>query len=315
MNCPRRVLIIDFGSSTTDFTAALGLDTQPLDFGHSSLGAGIIEGQIMRRMIETAHDPVALRAALYQPPAWTGHGIRAEMQDGERTLFQRETINPFPVIEDIIRIDRGLSVDIELTKPVMDVILATPCAELDGLSWQDALNDCLARCRQQVGDPDLIILTGGAARMGFVRRSVEETFVETKIVMSPEPEFAIAKGLALYGRLMLKTTAFRQAVDELIDENEFATIIADGLPDLIKLQAGAVAASLAEHAVRPAITAWRDIYKPRNSRTIDDIGQRIALNCAAWTQSEEAKIKSSLTWSLNGWKRIASALRFHRSDL
>jgi hypothetical protein len=39
----RKVLIMDFGSSTADFTATVGLEAKPLDFGHISLGAGIID--------------------------------------------------------------------------------------------------------------------------------------------------------------------------------------------------------------------------------------------------------------------------------
>ena len=282
----RNVLIIDFGSSTTDFTAALGLQTQPLDFGHSSLGAGIIEGLIMQRMTEMSDQPVALRAALERLPGRATE-FAHKCRIAKERYFNREKTDPSPVIEDIVRIDRGLSVDIALTRPVMDAVLATPSAALDGMSWRQALDDCLTKCHQHVGDPDLVILTGGAARMGFVRDAVRAVFARSRTAISQEPEFAIAKGLALYGRLMLKTTAFRQVIDEVIRTAEFADIVNDRIPILLKRQAAAVADSLAENAVRPAIDAWRD--NAPDTRTIDQIGQRIIRDCSVWTQGNEVQ--------------------------
>ena len=282
----RNVLIIDFGSSTTDFTAALGLATRPLDFGHIALGAGIIDGLIMQRMTEMSDQPAALQAALARLPGRATEFAHKCRMVKER-YFNLEKTDPAPVVEDIVRIDRGLSVDIALTRSVMHSILATPSNALDGSSWRGALDDCLTKCHQHVGDPDLVIMTGGAARMGFVRDAVQAVFSRSRTALSQEPEFAIAKGLALYGRLMLKTTAFRRVIDDVIQTPEFADIINDRLPVLIKRQAAAVADSLAESAVRPAIVAWRD--NASDVRTIDQIGQRIIRDCALWTQGNEAQ--------------------------
>ncbi len=282
-----RVLIIDFGSSTTDFTAAFGLDAQPLDFGHSALGAGIIEGLIMQRMTQSARDPAAVAAALARLPGRATE-FAHKCRIAKERYFNKEKTESDPIVEDVVKIDRQIVVDIELTRSGMERILQAPSRDLNGLSWKQALDDCLRQCHRQVDDPDLVIMTGGAARMGFVRQAVETVFARSRIVMSQEPEFAISKGLALYGRLLLKTAAFRAVVDTLVQTPEFAQIIVERLPALIRLQAVAVAEGLAEAAIRPAITAWRD--NAVDVRTIDDIGRRIARDCDTWTQSPDAKV-------------------------
>jgi hypothetical protein len=282
----RRVLIMDFGSSTTDFTATLGLSSQPLDFGDVALGAGIIDGLLMRRMIERSGARKALDAALERLP-----GKRTELAHkcrvAKERYFNAERADPGALIEDIVRIDDGLTVDIELDRGVIDRVLREPSPLLDGMNWLQALDDCLTRARHQVPTPNLIILTGGAARMGFVRDAVVAMFPWTNVAMSQEPEFAIAKGLALYGRLLLKTEAFRTEVDTVARGEAFGAIIRDALPDLIARQARTVGTAMAEGPVRATILRWRN--EPAACPTIDEMGRQIATDCEAWVRGEEAR--------------------------
>ncbi len=46
------VLIIDIGSSTTDFTHVVGLKEDAIDFGENRLGAGLIDRAIFRKTLE-----------------------------------------------------------------------------------------------------------------------------------------------------------------------------------------------------------------------------------------------------------------------
>ena len=40
----------------------------------------------------------------------------------------------------------------------------------------------------------MILMTGGASRMGFMRTQAQEIFPQAQIVMCTEPEFSIARG-------------------------------------------------------------------------------------------------------------------------
>ena len=41
-----------------------------------------------------------------------------------------------------------------------------------------------------------MILTGGASRMAFFQQACREAFADALVVLCPEPEFSIARGLA-----------------------------------------------------------------------------------------------------------------------
>ncbi len=48
------VLIVDIGSSTTDFTFVVQRELRPVDFGHNELGAGILDKIILERELKKA---------------------------------------------------------------------------------------------------------------------------------------------------------------------------------------------------------------------------------------------------------------------
>jgi molecular chaperone DnaK (HSP70) len=80
--------------------------------------------------------------------------------------------------------------------------------------------------------PRLILLTGGASRMGFTSELCDKVFPDTRVVRGAEPEFAIARGLAGAGRIELKTAAFREEVGSLIASGKTRLAIESSLPAL-----------------------------------------------------------------------------------
>jgi hypothetical protein len=283
----RRVLIMDFGSSTADFTATVGLATQPLDFGDVSLGAGIIDGLIMERMVATSDKASELRDALEQLPGKRVH-FAHKCRLAKESYFNREKVEKNPRVQEAVMIAPRLYVEIDLDRLCMESLLTAPSEMLRGSSWRRALDNCLAEAKRKFPDPDLVMLTGGAARMGFVRGSVVSVFNDIRVSMSQEPEFSVAKGLALFGRLSLKSESFRSEIDRLIDGEKFRKVILDGMPALVAAQSQAVGEALANGPVRTAIRLWRS-----NLSTIDDMGKEIADDCRAWVRGPDALLTST----------------------
>ena len=71
----------------------------------------------------------------------------------------------------------------------------------------------------------MLLLTGGASRMGFVQPVCRATFSDSDLRRDSEPEFCIALGLAHWGRVDLRTAQFKCEVDDLLDS---------ALPDLLE---------------------------------------------------------------------------------
>jgi hypothetical protein len=65
-------------------------------------------------------------------------------------------------------------------------------------------------------DDALIIMTGGASQMKFVRESVAKHFPNKQIDYDTDPELTIAKGLVFYGHEALKNKQFEDDFDKVV---------------------------------------------------------------------------------------------------
>ena len=87
-----------------------------------------------------------------------------------------------------------------------------PAEALGGRSFTDTLGDALRAAQTVSRDrpPQVVILTGGASRMAFFQRACREAFADSLLVLCPEPECSIARGLAYCGRVDERLALFRQ---------------------------------------------------------------------------------------------------------
>ena len=89
-----------------------------------------------------------------------------------------------------------------------------PCASLGGRSFAQCLDDALGAAQEisRACPPQAVILTGGASRMAFFREACRAAFPQSLLVLCPEPECSIARGLAYAGRVDEQLKTFRQEV-------------------------------------------------------------------------------------------------------
>lgn len=256
-----RVLLIDVGSSTTDFTLSVNLRETPVDFGLGDLpdiGAGLLDDLILEQAIAESGEPDAVRRALADSPT-----KRAEIEDKVRAVKHRyfdALAGSGEEEAQLVRLGAGL-VEITLSDRIMDRLLDRPVPALGGLPLRRAFRERLAAARARIGEaPAFVILTGAAARMGFVRREVEAAFPApaSRLVEGSEPELAVAKGLAMFGRARLRQEAFAADVQALVRGDGVEALVAGALPDLRRAVGLAVGGRLVDDVVIPELRAWRD---------------------------------------------------------
>jgi len=92
------------------------------------------------------------------------------------------------------------------------------------------------------------LLTGGASRMSFVEPICKKIFPEARVFKGLEPEYAIARGLAYWGRIEIQTEQFTKDIDQFCLErirpkvskqidslyDRVANIIADNVIGIVK---------------------------------------------------------------------------------
>lgn len=201
-------LVIDYGSSTIDYTAMKnGRKISNDDWSNQQLGASNIE----KTMFESLSP---------QPNGAGRDDLLAITQSllSDKGLLH---IDPQQFLLFNLRIQKesdyteGLT-DFELlyrfTKPTADSAFSQPLYEFIGnydnvtADYRQVVKEDLIGLRQNIKnvnggkDPDSIVLSGGASIMRWFKDLVKEVFECNEYLEDRNPSFVVAKGIALYAR-------------------------------------------------------------------------------------------------------------------
>ena len=254
-------LVVDIGSSTLDFAYIVdGRETGVGTFGETHLGGGLIDAELLRRAVDASRDSQAIQSVLERSRSWYSYceiEARRVKEQFYTMLAQGETAT----VKKQLRLcyDGTQKLSFLLDAPLMEQIVETPLDALDGQSFVQALYASLENAARITADdpPKLMLLTGGASRMPFFQAQCREAFPEAVIVVCPEPEFSIAKGLAYAGWVDENLRAFREAIRQEVTDARVAGIAAKALPELTPAVVDAlVELTLAEAAI-PVANAWK----------------------------------------------------------
>lgn len=277
------VLIVDIGSSTTDFTYCRDLDAE--DVGHNFLGSGLLDGEIFKLNLARQEKREEIEALISRFPHYRPimeywcRLVKEQFFNGEGTPV--EMIKRLPIAG-------GVLFDIKMDAADAKRILATPLPALNGYNWPDAFMFALRETIDALGgrDPETVLLTGGASRLPLVLPACEKAFPQARVVRGAEPEFAIARGLAWLGRFEHLHASFKAAVGELmagdgpVHKKASAASAALGeklAPELVD--------ALTEACIIPAFRDWRT----GKVETLDEIEAVLAAKVKKWLASQDAQ--------------------------
>ena len=296
------VLIVDIGSSTTDFTLVKSLHEIPLDFGSNALGASLIDKAIFVRTLANHEDKALLERVFEDYPH---HQARCELacRKAKEDYFSNEPLysHPQSFARGFESINEQIYFIPQVNRAIAQEILNQRLSELGGNSWiesfREAVNEAKEKLDQQGLVPRVVLMTGGASRMKFTREICEEIFPEpeTQVRPDPEPERCIALGLARVGRWDLRAAAFKEEVNKVFDSKKLKGLIERHIPELIELLTKPLSDALIENAVKPSLKDWRN----NKIRTLADLESRIKARAEEWIKSDRSRqiIKNqSVTW-------------------
>jgi molecular chaperone DnaK (HSP70) len=286
------VLIIDIGSSTTDFTLVKSFHEIPLDFGSNALGASLIDKAIFDRTLNRHEQKALLEKVFTQYPH---HQARCELacRKAKEDYFSNELVysedNSFArgfesINEEIYFIPK-------VNQSLIKEILNQKIPALGQKSWLESFRAAVDEAKKQLDlqniVPKLVLMTGGASRMKFTQEICQEIFStpETILRPDPEPERCIALGLARVGRWDLRAAAFKQEVNQLFSEKFLQDEIETAIPELILSLSEPLADGLLEGAIKPALKDWQN----NKVKTFADLEISMKLRAEQWLTSDRAK--------------------------
>ncbi|MDO4547046.1 MAG: hypothetical protein Q4D04_03010, partial [Clostridia bacterium] len=269
-------LIIDAGSSTTDFTFVKDLQTVELyDFGENYLGGGIIDKLLLLRNVHASPNREKLERIFRLCPQYEA---RCELEARKvKEMYFTSTVQTTTRdyafdCESSVKIyyERPpVTCDIRCTKEDMKAILNKPVSALGNRSFLQAYRQSLLNVKRTLGNekPAIILLTGGASRMGFIAAIAREVFADARIIAGAEPEFSISRGLCYALRIDGRTQRFMRRVKSLIDSTAVEDIVSGALPRLFALIAPVIAAELTGVIAPNCFDLWRS----GQLKTLDDM--------------------------------------------
>ncbi|MBD2012854.1 hypothetical protein H6F96_02330 [Microcoleus sp. FACHB-53] len=286
------VLIVDIGSSTTDFTLVKSLHEIPIDFGSNDLGASLIDKAIFARTLANHEDKALLEQVFEDYPH---HQARCELacRKAKEDYFSNEQLysHPQSFARGFESINEQIYFIPQVSRVMAQEILNQPLPELEGNSWiqsfREAVNVAKEKLDQQGIVPRVVLMTGGASRMKFTREICEEIFPEpeSQVRPDPEPERCIALGLARVGRWDLRASAFKAEINQVFDSKKLKDLIERHIPELIELLVKPLSQGLIDKAIKPGLKDWRN----NKIRTLADLENVMKKQAEAWIKSDRTR--------------------------
>lgn len=264
------VLVIDMGSSTTDFTLVIVSEDgvlrvqSPFDSGFD-LGSSLIDRAILAHSLREHHESETLKLVFEEHPHYRNM-CELLCRKAKEDYFKHPEYyleNPVWISEHPIDTSEELLVfSPSVSGPVMESILEQGIDELDNRTWPEAFHDILVEMKQCLNEnnlvPSAVFLTGGASRMDFVVRQCREVFSSSlRVIRDSEPEFAIARGLVYWGRVDINMTNFLKSVDEFVGERLGEIVTDEHILDLFAKYAKKLAEGLVQEVLDPFLQGRR----------------------------------------------------------
>ena len=311
----KSVLVIDIGSSTTDFAYInKGKEQEIRTGGEVALGGGVMDEVLLNASIERSPNPAALRRVLEESESW-----RVDCELHARHL--KERYYSLPAEEQagdgcreslLITWDEPLILDLVMDPGMSKRLTDRPCPQLNGKSFRSVFCAGLREVRDSIGaePPELLFLTGGVSRMAEIRTWCQEVFPDAIIYTDREPEFSVARGLAWCGRIDDELSRFREDVDALISSNMVEILVSGRLGSLYRSVLDSLLDPLLDRAVKPVLLDWRSGKIARLSDMEAALQERIKI----YLYSEDAK--SALYRPVTDWlMQVSEELEQHTSEI
>lgn len=283
-------MVIDIGSSTTDFTLMNNLIVEDLpefgkDFGCRKIDEAIVEFIIDKsnngeyfdefsQKVDSQFGYLTLLCRKYKEKSF-GKNVQIEVpeEDDLRVIYQKYS----QILEKIDSEQiKGLS--------ITDA----------GDTWGDQFRALLVDVKNHIiYEPDVVVVTGGGSRMPFVVDIVRDVFEASYIPDSTnfkfsDPSLTITNGLARYGRWQFNIIQFYRDVELFCESSDLDECIKAGLQPFTEALSKVYVENLHKEVLLPLLIELRD--KKVDTSKIDDFRYFFLNRFTAWLDSDKGKI-------------------------
>ena len=257
------VLVIDIGSSTTDFAYISGGKEEELQTGGEVfLGGGVMDEILLEEAVGSSLESRKIRKVFEENSAWQAYCEFAARRLKEKYFSDEEYWKENECIQNIY-IRQGLlpsRLTLKLNKQIADKLLNQKVKRLEDRSFKEVFISSLKQVKENVNcdELELIFLTGGVSKMEIIRSWCNEVFPDAIVIRGSEPEFSVAKGLSYCGKIDEELREFKKEVDELRESSVVEDIVSSHISELYHSTVDTLVDPILKEVVSPMVDRWRN---------------------------------------------------------
>jgi hypothetical protein len=283
------VLVVDIGSSTTDFAYIMGGREVSLQTaGEVALGGGILDELLLERAVRQSSQEKQIRRIFEASPAWKSYCDFAARRLKEKYFSDEEYWQTNECCKTVrILYDEPVSLTLRMDPETADALLLKGVRSLGGKSFREVFCQSLRGVRSHIqGElPELLFLTGGVSKLRDIRDWCADVFPEAVVVTSAEPEFSVARGLAWSGRIDAEMREFRREVADLAASSAVEQIVGRHIQELYHRMVDTLVEPILRDVALPVFERWRS----GDIRRLSDIDGVMQGEIETWLRSARAQ--------------------------
>ncbi len=300
----RPVLVVDMGSSTTDFAYIMGgREVELQTAGEVFLGGGMMDEILLEESLKASPEEKELRRIFEESDQWRSYAdfaarrLKEQYFSDEEYWEGRECVKNVQIVYDKIR-----RLPLRMNAGVAEAMLEKKSPVIGGRSFHEAFAESLEEVRGKIQGkmPELLFLTGGVSKLQRVREWCQEAFPEAVVITGAEPEFSVSRGLAWSGRIDEELRRFRAEVEDLVTSSQVEQLVESHIQELYRLTVDTLVEPILRKAAMPVFERWRK----GEIRRLSDIDGEMQREIDAFLHSQEAS--ELLVRPITAWLRPVS---------
>ena len=256
------VLVIDIGSSTTDFAYIMGgKEVEMQTAGEVVLGGGLMDEILLEESVASSGlSRKKIQSVFDASEPWRTYAEFAARRLKEKYYSDEDYWSSHECKESIVlHYDRPVKLTLRMDSKIADKLVNKKIQKLGGRSFREVFIASLEDVKTNItgAQPELLFLTGGVSKLPAVRDWCTSVFTDAVVISAADPEFSVARGLAYCGRIDEDIRAFREELDQLINSTAIEDIVKRHIPSLYRDAVDCLVEPIVTDVALPVFERWR----------------------------------------------------------
>jgi len=256
------VLVVDIGSSTTDFAYIMGgKEVEMQTAGEVMLGGGLMDEILLEESVAASGIfKKKIQAVFEESEPWRAYAEFAARRLKEKYFSDEDYWSRNKCVESIVlHYNLPVKLTLKMDKDIAGKLVNKKTSKLGGRSFREVFVESLKDVKKGIDgkQPELIFLTGGVSKLPAIRQWCGEVFKDSVIITATDPEFSVARGLAYCGRIDEDLREFKEDLDKLVRSNTIEDIVSKHIPQLYRDAVDTLVDPIVAKVALPIFEKWR----------------------------------------------------------